>query len=99
MKIHEYATRGDCDVIRHELNSGVHVDSRDEQDFTPLAYAASSPSASEEMLRLLIESGAEVDAAVENSKRRPADLAACSGSLPKLRCLLDAGAYVNFVAP
>ena len=99
MSIHDYATHGDCDRLRGELQKGVPVDARDEQDRTPLACAACSPEADEEMLRLLIASGADVNAEVEESKHTPFSLAACSGSLSKTKYLADAGANANFAAP
>lgn len=47
------------------------------------------------MLRLLIEAGANVNAAVDGKKSFPVGLAADSGDLAKLQSLLDAGANVN----
>lgn len=74
MKIHEFASQGDCTGVRMELEAGVSVDSRDEQNFTPLASAASKPTADESMLILLIESGADVNAMVDESKSYPIGL-------------------------
>ena len=42
MTIHKYAAEGDLDRVRNELRKGVPVDARDEQDYTPLAHAASN---------------------------------------------------------
>ncbi len=99
MKIHSYAAEGDCNGVRDELRKGFPIDARDEQDYTPLAHAVSSTNADEKMVRLLIESGADVNAAVDSSKKFPIGLAACAGSLSKVQLLLDAGANVNFVSP
>lgn len=99
MTIHEYASRGDCDGIRKELRNGVSVNARDERDCTPLACAASNSSANIEALQLLIDAGADVNAAVDGSKSFPVGLAACSGDLSKVRCLLEVGANINFVSP
>jgi ankyrin repeat protein len=99
MDIHSYASLGDLAGVRNQLANGVPVDSRDEQDFTPLAYAASKPADDESMLSLLIESGADVNAAVDESKSYPIGLAACSGSLGKVQLLLDAGANIRFESP
>lgn len=95
MSIHTYARDGDTDGVRAELASGVAVDIRDENDFTPLAYAASNPSVTVELLSLLCEAGADVDASVGKGKTFPLSLAACSGNLQATRFLLDAGAAVN----
>lgn len=45
MNIHEYASKGDYEGVRRELERGVPVDSRDGQNHTPLACAAGSPDA------------------------------------------------------
>lgn len=95
MTIHTYARNVDTDGVRAELASGIAVDTRDENDFTPLAYAVSNPSVTIEMLSLLFEAGADVDAFVENGKTFPLSLAACSGNLEATRFLLKAGASVN----
>lgn len=99
MHIHSFASQGDCNGVRGELAKGVPVDARDEQDHTPLAYAARSSDADEEMVMLLIDSGAEVNAVVDNSKNTPFGLAACSGDLNKAQVLLDFGADINFLSP
>jgi ankyrin repeat protein len=99
VEIHTCASSGDCDGIRQELAKGVSVDARDERDYTPLAYAAKIPDADEEVLRLLIDSGADVNATVDEEKHRPVELAACSGNLGKVQLLLDAGADIKYVSP
>jgi ankyrin repeat protein len=99
MMIHEYAAMGDLVRVREELRNGVAVDARDERDYTPLACAARSVNADEEMLELLVESGADVNAAVDQGKHFPIEMAACSASLGKVQCLLGAGADINAVAP
>ena len=47
------------------------------------------------MLKLLIESGADVNCAVKERKHFPIELAACSGNLAKVKYLLNAGADIN----
>ena len=98
-QIHRYAASGDNDGVRRELMRGVPVELRDKGDFTPLACAANSPSSSVELLQVLIEAGADVNAVVENSEKAPVSLAACSGSVEKVQRLIDAGANINFVSP
>ena len=99
MKIHTYASQGDCNGVRKELGEGVPVDARDERDYTPLAYAASRTDTNDDMLRLLIESGADVNAGVDGSKNFPIGLAACAGNTSNVRLLLSAGANINFESP
>ncbi|MDB5347068.1 MAG: ankyrin repeat protein [Schlesneria sp.] len=98
MQIHDYAAQGDLTGVRRELQSGIHVDARDEQDYTPLACAATSPQAGVEMLQLLITSGAEVNLAVNEQRHFPLELVACSGDVTKVQFLLDAGADINNVS-
>ena len=69
MEIHSYASRGDCNGVRGELTKGVPVDARDEQGYTPLACAVRGDYTDEEMLQLLIASGADVNATVDHSKK------------------------------
>lgn len=100
MRIHEYASNGDCNGVHKELRKGVPVDSRDERDYTPLACAASSPQAGEDILQLLIKSGADVNAVVDERRNHsPLDLAARLGDVIKVQCLLDTGADINKVSP
>ena len=99
MQIHTYAAECDSNGVRRELDRGVPVDARDERDFTPLACAVSSPNSNVEVLQILIEAGADVNASVDSSKNFPIGLAACSGDLPKVQLLLDAGANINFASP
>ncbi|APZ93347.1 ankyrin repeat domain-containing protein [Fuerstiella marisgermanici] len=99
MDIHLFTSNGDIEAVQEELQKSVPVDSRDERDFTPLAYAASSPDADESLLRLLLDSGADVNAPVDQGKKSPFDLAACSGSSGKVMLLANAGANVDFVSP
>ncbi len=97
MSIHDFIKLGDTEAVRRELAKGTAVDSRDERDFTPLALAAGSSSADESMMTLLIDSGADVNAAVGESKEFPLGIAACSGSIAKVQLLADAGANVRYV--
>ena len=99
VKIHEYASQGDCDGVRKELRKGVPVESRDKRGYTLLACVASSPQADEDMIRLLIQAGADVNGTVEDGEHSPLELAACSGSFSKVQYLLDAGANIKHVSP
>ena len=60
MQIHTYAKECNSIGLQRELIKGDFVDSRDEYDFTPLAYVATSPDLGETALQLLIEAGADV---------------------------------------
>ncbi|WP_158545198.1 ankyrin repeat domain-containing protein [Bremerella cremea] len=99
MDIHTFATDGNQEGVLAELEKGIFVDSRNEKGYTPLACAAKSPHASVDLLRLLIDAGANIHAKVGESQRQPLALAACSGSLEKVQVLLDAGADINAESP
>lgn len=95
MKIHEYASNCNAEGVSAEIAKGIAVDSRDERDFTPLAYAVANPSMTLEVLTLLVDKGANINAAVENGKSIPLCLAAQYGNFDSFQFLLDAGAAVN----
>ena len=96
MRLHSYAKAGDLEGVRRALNEGESIDTRDERDFTPLAYAASSDEAGIDMLDLCIAAGADVNSVVDKGQRGALSLAACSGSHEKVRFLLAAGADIHF---
>jgi ankyrin repeat protein len=97
MDIHKYAAVGDVAGVLSEIAKGVSVDCRDERDRTPLAVAARSSSATEEVMRILVEKGADVNAVVGKPDHTPIGYAACSGSQQRVQILLDAGANLNYV--
>jgi ankyrin repeat protein len=93
VEIHSYASHGDCNGVRGELSKGVPVDVRDEQDYTPLAYAVSGAKPDEDMLQLLIASGADVNATDCETEygESPLNVASRLGEFDAVRLLLDAG--------
>jgi ankyrin repeat protein len=97
--IHKYAIAGNSEGVTGELRSGIPVDARDDEDYTPLARAAGSRNANESLLQILIDFGANVNCFVDHSKKFPLSLAACTGSLDKVRCLLRSGADVGLASP
>ena len=99
MKIHTYAADGNYSRVRNELEKGIPVDVKDEQEFTPLAHAVSSPKADKKLLRLLLDAGADANAVIDHSKKDILSLAACSGDLAKVQLMLDAGANIRFKSP
>ncbi len=64
MPLYEYAITGDIDTARKLLRQGADADKPDTQEgLTPLMHAARSSQAGVNMLRLLVEYGADVNAA------------------------------------
>jgi ankyrin repeat protein len=99
LRIHDLASIGDREGVCNELGQGASVEARDNADYTPLAHAARSSAADVQMLRLLIAARADVNASVDEDKKYPVGLAACSASFEKVQVLLDAGADINFESP
>jgi ankyrin repeat protein len=104
MKIHTYAQQGDIDGVARELASGVGSESTDDRDsYTPLMSAAASPHASADMVRFLIERGANVNAvggdSPESLNETVLELAVRGRDVEKVRLLLDAGANLHYVRP
>jgi ankyrin repeat protein len=100
MQIHASAARGDIDGVARQLAKGVPVDLVD-HGATPLMAAARSKYAGVDMLRFLVEQGADVNATSQpfpgmlpsgEPRYSPLMRAAESGSLEKTRFLLAAGA-------
>lgn len=68
MQIHESARKGDISAVRRELELGTHVDVRDPRtDLTPLAVVAASPHASKDLMKLLLDRGADPNAKCKGS--------------------------------
>jgi ankyrin repeat protein len=102
MHIHNYAKQGDIEGVALELSKGIPVDSVDGPDQrTPLMCAVASSRASVEMVRFLIDRGADVNAFTHDDSGCGADqavlgLAVQMGDLDKIRLLLDAGADIKY---
>jgi ankyrin repeat protein len=88
----ELAAAGDADGLRARLPAELNARSPD--GFTPLHYAAFFGGA--EVVRVLLEAGADPDADQQNPMRvRPLHSAAASGDREAVRALLEAGAEPN----
>ncbi len=96
MQIHLYAEQGNIAKVQQEIADGVDINSPDEDESrTPLMFAVSSPHATIDMVRLLLENGADINA-VEPYQNTVLGLAVQSGNLQKIQFLLDAGADINY---
>ncbi len=97
MQIHLYASQGDIPGVARELSQGVLIDSIDESDrYTPLMAAVTSASAGVDMVRFLIEAGADLNAVGGHDQEPVLGLAIRSGGLNKVRLLLDEGADIHY---
>jgi len=95
MRIHDLAVEGDAAGLRAELLH-VEVDVR-ERGLTALMMAAESPTATVEILAILVDAGADVNAVGSRElEERPIRGAIRDGNLDKIRYLLSAGAELSY---
>ncbi|WP_414577505.1 ankyrin repeat domain-containing protein [Anabaena sp. CCY 9402-a] len=100
MQIHIYVQQGDIARVAREIANGVDIDSTKEYSpQTPLMCAVSSSSAGIDMIRFLLEHGANVNAVEEEPQNTVLGLAVQSGNLDKIQLILDAGADINYRTP
>lgn len=103
------ARLGDTVAVRALLDGEAAVDAVDEQQYTPLMYAAVSPRAGVDMLQLLVQAGADVNATARSEVsfdgqthvlvRSVLSEALAGGRVAKIEYLLDAGADLHFTHP
>jgi ankyrin repeat protein len=94
LDVFEAASVGDIRALREAIQKSGIVQAFSADGFTALHFAAffNQPEA----MRVLLQSGADVNAAARNASRvSPLHSAAASGSVDCIRILLDAGANSN----
>ena len=97
MQIHIHAKQGNIKGVAAELAKGTKINCRDKQSSkTPLMCAISSPDAGSDMVRYLVDHGANVSGIEKKSKKTVLSLAVQSGNLDKVQLLLDAGADLHY---
>jgi ankyrin repeat protein len=100
MKIHIYVQQGDIPGVANEIAHGVDIDCVDEyHSQTPLMYAVTSPEADLNMIRFLIENGANINAVDSENQNNVLELAVQSGNIDIIQFILDAGADINYQRP
>ncbi|MFL9454712.1 MULTISPECIES: ankyrin repeat domain-containing protein [Nostocales] len=100
MQIHIYAREGDIAKVAYEIANGVDIDCLEEfSQQTPLMYALSSSSALSDMIRFLLQHGANVNAVEPEYQHTVLGLAVQSGNVEKIQLVLDAGADINYRRP
>ncbi|MGB7375563.1 MAG: ankyrin repeat domain-containing protein [Rivularia sp. (in: cyanobacteria)] len=99
MKIHDYVRKGNIKEVSRLINQkGFYINCVDKKNSyqTPLMIAVSNRDVNIEMVRFLIENGADINAVGGKYKSTVIDLAIQAGSLDKIRFLLDAGVDINY---
>lgn len=76
----EAAKRGDVDAVKSMLKSGVKLDASDEKGLSALHHAAQSGQA--DVIHVLVDAGANVDAPASNSLGKTPLHLACESDLP-----------------
>ena len=104
MLIHEYAKEGKIAGVFDELSKGMDVDVPDGHGgLTPLMHAVTSPQAGVDMVRFLIERGANVNAMGRDyADYAPQSVLSCvvgTGNIEKITAILDAGADIRYERP
>jgi ankyrin repeat protein len=100
MQIHAYAKQGNIQGVAKELAQGVAIDCVDQdQPRTPLMCAVASQKADIEMIRFLVENGADLNAVESEFQQTVLGLGIQSGNLAKIQFLLDSGADINYQRP
>lgn len=98
MKIHEYVKEGNIDGVAEELSNGIHIETiNDGYGFTPLMVAVECADPNLEMVKYLIEQGADVNAA---GKRGGfvLGMAAANCDIELVDLLLEHGANINYLS-
>ncbi|MBN3927991.1 ankyrin repeat domain-containing protein [Nostoc sp. NMS4] len=97
-KIYIYVQQGNMAGVARKLANGVDIDCIEKHSRqTPLMCAVSSSTVGMDMIRFLLEHGANVNAVVEENT--VLGLAVQSGNLDKIQLILDAGADINYQSP
>jgi len=91
--IHEAAENGNIEAVKLHLAAGADVNAKDEEEFTPLLYAAWDGH--KEIAELLIAKGADVDAKYDLLGWTPLHQAAAYGDKEIVELLIANGADVN----
>jgi len=100
MQIHIDAEQGNIPGVAHQIASGVDIDSTDNfYSNTPLMCAISSSKATSDMVKFLLDNGADIEVICGEHENNVLSLAVQSGSLDKVRLILDAGANINYQRP
>ncbi|MEJ1933357.1 ankyrin repeat domain-containing protein, partial [Nostoc sp. NIES-2111] len=99
MQIHTYAYKGDIAGVARELANGVDIDClTDYYQRTPLMCALNSRDTDGDMIRFLLEHGANVNAVAVTAEHEHTvlEFAVQSGNVEKVQLILDAGADINY---
>lgn len=86
---------GDPQLVREFLDLGMDVNMLDENQFTPLGAACTTACVSCDIVRMLLDHGAEVNKGGGWTKQKPLIFAYVHNSVNKIRLLLSYGARIT----
>ncbi len=99
MKIHDYVRKGNIKEVSRLINQkGFDINCVDKKNSyqTPLMIAVSNRDVNIEMVRFLVENGADINAVENKYQNTVLGLAVKAGNIDKIRFLLDAGVDINY---
>jgi ankyrin repeat protein len=100
MQIHDHAQQGDIAGVVRQITNGIDIDCAEKYSSkTPLMCAVASADAGIDMLRFLVENGADVNAVGGELQDTVLGLAVKSDNLDKVQFLLDVGADIHYQRP
>jgi ankyrin repeat protein len=91
--IHEAAAKGDLADVKRHLQKGTDVNSKDNNDWTPLLYSAFYGK--QDVVKFLVSKGADVNAKSVATGWTTLYVAADKGHFEVVKILVSAGANVN----
>jgi ankyrin repeat protein len=100
-ELHHAARRGDLDRVRDFLRDSPDLGARDARGYTPLMHAVESKHASVEIVRLLLDHGADLNQTCQQygAEYTVAAIGLAAGDPEKVRLLLNRGASLNYSRP
>ncbi|MEA5510565.1 ankyrin repeat domain-containing protein [Crocosphaera sp. UHCC 0190] len=102
MKIHTYAKQGNIQGVTDELATGIDINITDQLSYykyTPLMCAILRDNLSLDMVKFLVENGADVNAVETEVDSTVLGLAVQTGNLDLVKFLIERGANINYQRP
>ncbi|HEV2464373.1 MAG TPA: ankyrin repeat domain-containing protein [Acidobacteriaceae bacterium] len=97
-ELHREVEHGNTRRVRELLRSGAEINAKDRSGYTPLMRALHSPTASVEMVELLLDSGGAVaETTSDGTECSVASVALRGGNPLKLALVLDRGADLSYM--
>lgn len=97
-ELHREVKHGNTRRVRELLQSGEEINAKDRSGYTPLMHALQSPAATRELVKFLLDSGADVaETTSDGTDCCLASVALGGGDPVKLALVLDRGANLHYM--